>query len=152
MDGLTDGAQTSLLVDRQRAMKRRFKRDYGSLAGVFAFVGEFFAKEGVDRAHLATVNLVLEELFTNMVKYNTAAKDDIVISLDTGGETLDMCLIDVSPDPFDLTLAPEPDTDLPIEQRRVGGLGIHLVRQVVDDIRYEHVEGESRITLTKRLK
>jgi anti-sigma regulatory factor (Ser/Thr protein kinase) len=56
-------------------------------------------------------------------------------------------------DRFDVTEAPEANVDLPIEQRRPGGLGLHLVRRMLDRVEYEYsdVERRSRIRLRKTL-
>jgi hypothetical protein len=49
---------------------RNFRRSFGSLADIFAFSADFFARHGVDAGLLSTVDFTLEELFTNMVKYS----------------------------------------------------------------------------------
>ena len=51
---------------------RNFRRSFGSLAEIFAFSADFFARHGVDAGLLSTVDFTLEELFTNMVKYSPA--------------------------------------------------------------------------------
>ena len=65
-----------------------------------------------------------------------------------------MTIIDSDAEAFDVTQAPDADTNLPIEQRRPGGLGIHLVRKMVGSIRYEYSAAErvSRITFRKTEK
>ena len=53
--------------------------------------------------------------------------------------------------PFDpLTEAPEPDLESAIEDRPIGGLGVHLVRTMMDEVRYRREEGKNRLTLVKR--
>ena len=53
--------------------------------------------------------------------------------------------------PFDPTKQKEEDTSLSAEDREIGGLGIHLVRQLMDEIRYERVEGKNILTLVKKV-
>jgi sigma-B regulation protein RsbU (phosphoserine phosphatase) len=53
--------------------------------------------------------------------------------------------------PFDPTAQEEADTSLSVEDRPIGGLGIHLVRQLMDSINYERTEGKNILTLRKKL-
>ena len=64
---------------------------------------------------------------------------------------VEVTLTDYGVDRFDPTLAPEVDISLPLEQRKPGGLGLHLIRRMVDSIRYEYdeVNRQSRITFRK---
>lgn len=134
---------------------RAFARSFESIARVFEFTSEFFARAGVDPRLLPTVDLVVEELFTNMVKYGAAADPGTEIRMDIatveGG--VEASLTDFGVEPFDMTQAPDADTNLPIEQRRPGGLGLHLIRRLVDSWGYEHSRErrESRITFRKTL-
>ena len=63
-------------------MQRDFKKHVNSLGEIFAFVEEFFRRRRIDQSHLPTVNLAVEEIFTNMVKYETGAGRYARISLD----------------------------------------------------------------------
>jgi anti-sigma regulatory factor (Ser/Thr protein kinase) len=116
-----------------------------------AFTADAFARLGIDRTLLATVDFVVEELFTNMVKYatgGTAAVDVEVRAIDGGVE---VTLVDHGVDRFDVTQAPDVDVHAPIEKRRPGGLGLHLIRRMVDAIGYRYLDAtrESRITFRK---
>ena len=53
--------------------------------------------------------------------------------------------------PFDPTQQADPDITLSVEERAIGGLGIHLVRQLMDDIRYERKDNKNILTLTKQI-
>jgi serine/threonine-protein kinase RsbW len=95
------------------------------------------------------LNLVLDELFSNAIRHGGCegmreaarvrlemrANHDVAIEFADRGA------------PFDPTTAPEPDLDAPLETRAAGGLGIHLVRQIVRDLRYERVAGWNRLTM-----
>ena len=63
-----------------------------------------------------------------------------------------MQLTDFRVSAFDLTLAPKADTALPLMERKIGGLGIHLIREMMDDVRYRHVDGNNQIVLIKNLR
>jgi serine/threonine-protein kinase RsbW len=134
---------------------RAFGRRIDALEAIFAFTSEFFARGSLDPRLLPTVDLAVEELFTNMVKYgaNPAAASEIRIALARVEGGVEVELVDSGVDAFDPTRAPEVDTTLPLEARTAGGLGLHLIRRLVDSWSYDYSEArrESRITFTKTL-
>ena len=108
------------------------------------------------RASPHALNLVLlaiEELVINCIDYGY--DDDkvhtIAIDLSIEDETLTVTFIDDG-HPFDPLRAPSPDLSLEAQDRPVGGLGIHLLRQLSDDVSYRRQDGTNRFTLTKRLR
>ncbi len=135
--------------------ERAFGRSFDSLEEIFEFTSGYFARAGVDPRLLTSVDFAVEELFTNMVKYGAAAdpgtKVRIGIEPVKGG--VQVTLTDSGVEPFDVTRAPDADVNLPIEQRRPGGLGIHLIRRLVDswDYEYSKERRESRIRFRKTL-
>lgn len=130
---------------------RNFRRSFGSLQEIFAFTADFFVQHGVDAELLPTVDLTLEELFTNMVKYSPTGDAHVRIEMVTAPGGVEVTLTDYDVDRFDVTLAPDADINLPIEQRRPGGLGLHLIRRLVDTLDYEYSNEsrQSRITFRK---
>lgn len=135
--------------------RRTFGRSFDSIEPIFEFTSDFFARRGVDPRLLPTVDLVVEELFTNMVKYGAGADPGTEVRIDMaaidGG--VEVTLTDFGVEPFDVTLAPDADIDLPVAERRPGGLGLHLIRRLVDAWSYEYSEErrESSITFRKTL-
>ena len=131
---------------------RSFRRSFDSIPDVFALTAEVFASEQIDPALLPSVDLTLEELFTNMVKYS-ASKSGAEIRIDMVGVAngVEVTLTDYDVAPFDVTQAPDVDIDAPIEQRKPGGLGLHLIRRMVDFVHYEYSaeSRQSRITFRK---
>ena len=130
---------------------RSFSRGFDSLEEIFAFTSEFFGRHEIDRDLLPTVDLVLEELFTNMVKYNPGGAPSIRIEMAPALGGVEVTLTDYDVDRFDVTLAPDADINLPIEERKPGKLGLHLVRRLVDSLQYEYSSErrESRTTFRK---
>ena len=112
----------------------------------------FFETAGIADAHRAPMHFVVEELFTNLVKYSRGGTRDIDLGLRREGSRLAISLTDFDVEPFDIRNAPDVDVELPIEARKPGGLGIHLVKRMVDDIGYEYVDGRSTTTLVKELE
>ena len=97
-------------------------------------------------------SLTIEELVTNCIKYGYSDAHEhiveIVFSVVDGVLT-----IDVTDDghPFNPLDAPGPDLSIAPEKRPIGGLGLHLLRELSDEQRYERRDGTNRLTLTKRM-
>lgn len=99
-----------------------------------------------------TLDFVVEELFTNLVKYNNGSQP-IEIYLNRDGDSVRLELVDHDVDPFDPNLdAPKVDTTKSMEERTPGGLGLHLVKAMVDDVAYEYEDRDMRIIVTKYLE
>jgi anti-sigma regulatory factor (Ser/Thr protein kinase) len=144
---------TVVLVKREAqpsTAHRSFRRSFDSIPDIFALTEEVFASEQIDPALRPSVDLTLEELFTNMVKYSaSSAAVRIDMTKVPGG--VEVTLTDYDVEPFDVTQAPDVDINLPIEQRKPGGLGLHLIRRLVDCVDYEYSteSRQSRITFRK---
>ena len=111
---------------------------------------EFAAERGLPAAIRRSVSVALDELLANTIAYGGAAR--IVVDVTLHPNRLSVMLIDDgSPfDPFSKE-APPAGTDLPVEERAIGGEGIHLVRRMMDDVRYERRADRNVVVLTKRL-
>ena len=133
-------------------MGKKFKRNLSSLDDIFDFIDEFSVKTGLDESVVFTMNLVVEELFTNMVKYTSGNTNKILLELKKEENNLIIHLTDFDVNPFDITETAEVDTKQSLEERRVGGLGIHLVKQMMDKIEYEYKDRQSKIILIKHLE
>jgi len=97
-------------------------------------------------------HLAIEELVTNCIKYgyDDSAEHIIEIELKLSGRDL---LLTVTDDghPFNPLELPEPNTHLPVEDRPIGGLGIHLLKKMSDRMAYARTDGKNRLTLRKSL-
>jgi anti-sigma regulatory factor (Ser/Thr protein kinase) len=98
------------------------------------------------------IDLILEELFTNVVchGFNDNKEHDIHLSLSCDDKVL-MIRMEDDGKPFDLTAAPEPDTRCAIEKRCVGGLGIHFVKHFIDECNYYRKKGKNIVVLKKQI-
>jgi len=94
------------------------------------------------------LNLVTEELFSNAIRHGgcEGMRDAARVQLEMLPDGVAIEFADRGA-PFDPTTAPAPELDAPLETRQIGGLGIHLVRQIVRDLRYERVNGWNRLTM-----
>ena len=133
-------------------MEQQFSRDIASLERAFGFIDEFAEREGLDDSVKNSVYLAVDELFTNMVKYQPANANDITIALEREAELLTIRLIDHDVEPFDITERKDPDLPASLDERKPGGLGIYLTKKAVDTITYDYRDRTSIITLTKRLR
>jgi anti-sigma regulatory factor (Ser/Thr protein kinase) len=131
--------------------EKKFRKDLSSLETIDAFIRAFAAEHSLDGETVFTLNFVIEEIFTNMVKYQPASGNDVSIGLSLDGDSLGIRLVDYGVEYFDPTAKPPVDVNKPLEERRPGGLGVHLVKMYVDDFRYEYTDENSIITLTKKL-
>lgn len=129
---------------------RRFPRIVGSLEDIVSYVHEFLGERGIDLDHVHNADLVIEELFTNMVKYG-GGESDIAIGLEADPERLTIELRDFGVEEWNVTQSPPVDVDAPLEQRRPGGLGLHLVKRIAEDFRYAYRDRTSIVTVTTRL-
>jgi serine/threonine-protein kinase RsbW len=132
-------------------MEGLFRRNFDSLAEIFALTEKFFTGEGIDPEHLYTVNLAVEELFTNMVKFNPDGDEHISLQLQHTDASVRVRLCDRRVEPFDVTVPRLVDRDAPVEKRESGGLGLYLVQQMVDSLDYVHRDGVTTVTFTKNL-
>ena len=100
-------------------------------------------------AYLAT--LALEELVTNSIKYgyDDQAEHVIQVEVELGPDCMTMVVEDDG-HPFNPLEQMEPDTNLPIEERPIGGLGLHLLRKLSDRMEYVWKNGRNRVTLQKK--
>lgn len=98
-----------------------------------------------------SLNLALEEIVTNIVFYGYDDKLTHEIRVDIFWKDGELT-VQVEDDgrAFDPTMHPEPDLNVPVDQRRVGGLGIHLVRKFMDVMEYKRVGEKNILTLKKR--
>jgi anti-sigma regulatory factor (Ser/Thr protein kinase) len=94
--------------------ERRFRRDLSSLQPIFEFVRECFRARGLDQDAAWDVDLILEELFTNMLRYSAGAAD-VAIGIDWTPPNLTLRLRDHGVEPFDVTRAAPFDVDMPLE-------------------------------------
>ena len=115
---------------------------------------DFSAAFGLTRNDTWPFHVALDEILSNVVKYGYRGRDrggQIEIQLHLRDKELELVVLDDAP-PFNpLEVAP-PDTDLPLEERPVGGLGIEIVRRLMDVIVYERAnDGHNRLTMRRRL-
>ncbi len=98
------------------------------------------------------LNLVLEEAVSNVIMYAYPAEvtNDISLTAKLSGNSLIFTLTD-SGEEFDPTQVPDADVSLSAEERQIGGLGIFLIRNIMNKVEYQRIEGKNIFTLTKEI-
>jgi anti-sigma regulatory factor (Ser/Thr protein kinase) len=101
---------------------------------------------------VADVNVALDELLSNIVKYGyaDAAEHEIDVRFHLAGDELELEIVDDGVE-FDMLAREEPDVTLGIDERPIGGLGIHIVKKLTSSQSYERREGRNRTILVKRV-
>jgi serine/threonine-protein kinase RsbW len=133
-------------------MQKKFTRSYDSLEEIFEFTERFFETETINESVRFAVHFVMEELFTNMVKYNPGNSNDILLGVDKTNNSVKISLTDYDVDPFDVTEERDVDIESPLTERKVGGLGLHLIKIMVDSMEYHYSDRQSKITFTKEIE
>jgi anti-sigma regulatory factor (Ser/Thr protein kinase) len=117
------------------------------------FVDVVCEEAGTDASLAMSINLALEEAVTNSMLYGYPEGTAGLVEIE-GGDDGSMLTFIVSDSgvPFDPTQQAEADVTLGVEDRPIGGLGIFLVREIMDEVRYERQGDRNVLTLSKQLK
>ena len=135
-----------------------------SLEKVLGFTGNLTQEIGLETKQLNNVGIAVEEVFVNIASYaypsDTSPTSNASIAKLCDGEVT----ISVSTDsgkliiefadngmPYDPLVKADPDTTLPIDEREIGGLGIFMVKKLMDDVRYRYEDGKNILTIYKDL-
>ena len=136
-------------------MKRRgFAREIDALDEIFRHLEDFVEESAVDDGVAFTIKLVVEELFTNMVRHSPGGGEEIDLGIERADDCIHLELVDTGVERFDPSTVPSPAVDAGIGERRPGGLGLYLVQTMVDDVSYTYrpETRQMRVSVTKRLE
>ena len=122
------------------------ERNIDQLPRIVAFTEAFFQATGVQAQLRFTVDLMIEEVFVNMVKYNVS-KHQILLELSPVGAGVKLRLTDFDVDKFDPRDARRVDVEAPLSERTPGGLGVYLSLKMADHVDYEYKNRTSQLTL-----
>jgi sigma-B regulation protein RsbU (phosphoserine phosphatase) len=116
-------------------------------------LAEFGRRHGLAPRVVHDLNLALEEILTNIISYGYTdnREHEITVSLSAQpGEV--RAEVQDDGQPFNPLEVPEPDTTKPLEERAIGGLGIHLVRKLMDGLEYKRQGERNFLTIKKKTK
>ncbi len=122
------------------------------LEKIAAVVRDFAAANRLSQKDLYLANLVLDEVVTNVISYGYPDDDEHVIDICVSLED-DFLVFEVIDDgrPFSIKSAPPVNVHQPLEQRPIGGLGCHLVINLMDKVDYRRRAGKNHLILKKTL-
>lgn len=127
-------------------MQQKFGRSLDELGNIVSFTEAFFLENDIDASVRHIVDLCVEELFVNMVTYNTESNADILVEMKPHEHGVETSLTDFDVERFDPREVQPVDVNAPLEQRTPGGLGLYLVLKMVNSIHYEYRNRTSKIT------
>ena len=128
------------------------KNDLSQVPDLNKFVMSFLDRLNIDSSLESKIKLAVEEAVVNVIDYAYPAgtQGDITVDASFDGTFLKFVVTD-SGKPFDPTEGGRVDTTLSAEERPIGGLGIFLVRELMDSINYERIDGQNVLTLKKNI-
>ena len=141
-------------MDKQGKMIKllRLQNKMEELETIAVFLSGLAGEWKIPSSLTMTLNLVIEEAFTNVVKY--AYKDDrlhiIEISFEKTNNKLKIKIIDDG-EPYDPNQHSGPDVMLPAEERSIGGLGIYLIKKMMDEFEYQRIGNKNVLIMKKEL-
>jgi len=124
-----------------------------NLAVIRAFVEEKASQSGIDKNVIEKIVLAVDEASTNIIKhaYNYDASTEFVVRVLISKEEFKVLLTDHGKS-FDPNQIADPDMPTYLKQRRVGGLGLHLMRHLMDKVEYHQLAGDgNQLILTKKI-
>jgi anti-sigma regulatory factor (Ser/Thr protein kinase) len=129
------------------------RADAEATGATVRFLGAFLRQHGVAGDDIARCLIVLEELVSNLVKYgyaDEASRGTVTVTLRLADDRLRVEIVDDGRE-FDPFARPAPDLDAPLEERPVGGLGLHLVKGLMDETSYRRQDGRNITEIGRRV-
>ncbi len=130
-------------------MQKSFDRSIDSIAKVYEFTESVRVAGDISDADRFPIHLAMEELFVNMVHYYPDNDNAIELEVDVADGIASVTMTDIDVDPFDVTQSRNVDIDAPLDERTPGGLGLHLIQTMVDNLQYDWEDRRSTIRFTK---
>lgn len=139
------------LPTMHQEIRLKLRNDLRELARVNQFATEFLGRENLAEETVYATHLALEEILSNVIRhgYEDPGRHEISVCLRLEDGAVELQIEDDGRE-FDPLSAPPVDLGVPLEERRVGGLGIHLLRKLASEIRYLRVDGRNRLQVLIR--
>lgn len=130
----------------------RFAAKFEYLDEIREFVGDIARKGGFGEKDVYNIQLATDEAASNIVEHAYEGVSNGVLDLSCGmeGDVIKIVLVDYG-EPYDPSVVPIPDIKADLSERKIGGLGIFLMRKLMDEVHYEPRANKSNVlTMTKR--
>jgi serine/threonine-protein kinase RsbW len=131
---------------------RKFSSHLGNLENICTFVTHYAKQAGLDDRQVYAVQLAVDEAATNIIEhgYRSSGEGDVTITCQPEADGLRVILHDHAP-PFNPDEIPPPNTGAPLEDLKPRGIGVYLIRKMMDEVNYEFSPKQgNRLTLFKR--
>ncbi|HET7596167.1 MAG TPA: ATP-binding protein [Burkholderiales bacterium] len=136
-----------------KRLETTIRNTRAELTHISTAVDRFAANCGLSKDVVADLQVALNEVLTNIIDYGytDVAEHEIRICLEVSGDVLEAAIEDDGV-AFDPLRRAAPDLNAPLRERRVGGLGIHFVKNLMNETHYDRVGDRNRLVLRKRLR
>ena len=129
------------------------QNEVAEISKLAIFIDELGEEFGLSPDLVFNLNLVLEEAVSNVILYAYPKEEHQTISLIVKKKENQLIFVLTdSGKEFDPTQAPDADITLSAEDRPIGGLGIFLIRQIMNTVEYQRIDGKNVLTLGKELE
>ena len=131
----------------------KLKSNLSELDALCQNLEKFGQSFGLSKKCIFEANLALDELFTNIISYGFDDKNEHTIKISISLQN-DELVFNIEDDgiPFNPTKAETPDLECTIEECKIGGLGIHLAKNLMDEVCYQRCKNKNILTLKKNIK
>jgi anti-sigma regulatory factor (Ser/Thr protein kinase) len=131
----------------------QIRNDIDELTRVAMFLEDLSEEWGLGMPLAFSLNLVLEEALTNVISYgfDDDSEHTIEVRLKKSGALLSVVIVDDGHE-YDPTLKADPDITLAAEERPIGGLGIFLIKKIMDTVEYQRKQNKNILILTKKIE
>jgi serine/threonine-protein kinase RsbW len=129
------------------------RNDLSEISKLHRELGNFGQKCCLSPKTLFELNLILEEVLANVIAYayGDNQQHEIMVQADLSDGELVIAVEDDGR-PFNPLQVPPPDLERPLAQRKVGGLGLHLVRELTSSIEYDRKDGKNRLVMKQTIE
>ena len=135
-------------MERKDELRVSLSPRLSAVRSLAQMVEEFGDANKLPDQQIYMINLALDELITNTVSYGLrgVASPKIEVGLQVHDSSLVLSIVD-NGEKFDPTENTSPDVSSPVDERPIGGLGLHLIKTFADRVKYEYSDGKNRLTL-----
>ncbi len=134
-----------------KALKINLTKNISDLTMLITKLEKFFEENNISSISMS-MTLILEELYTNTITHGASDGRDIFIEVNLGIDKNELVMTYKDNGiPFNVLELPDPDLTASIENREVGGLGVHYVKTLTDSVEYEYLEKQNVLKMKKKL-
>lgn len=136
-------------LNDMKALKINLTNNISDLTMVVSKLEKFFEENNISSISMP-MTLILEELYTNTITHGASDGRDIFIEVNLGIDKNELVMTYKDNGiPFNVLELPDPDLTASIENREVGGLGVHYVKTLTDSVEYEYLEKQNVLKMKK---